>query len=186
MGEIDEVLGMSKTFVTSRPAEGSSDGLTAVAGKGREEVDVDDATLFLARFRNGALGSFEVTRFAAGHKNDNRIEVCGSRGSVAFCFERMNELQFYSVDDPAHARGFRTILVTEGVHPYMGKWWPPGHVLGYDHTFVHEVADLIEAITKDGPIAPDFVDGLEVQCVLESVETSIDQGSWQKVTVPPV
>ena len=101
---------------------------------------------------------------------------------MAFCFERMNELQFYSVDDPTHARGFRTILATEGVHAYAGRWWPPGHVLGYDHTFVHEVADLIEAITKDRPVAPDFVDGLEVQCVLESVETSIDQGSWQKVT----
>jgi predicted dehydrogenase len=183
-GEIDEVIGTSETFVHERPAEGSSDGLTAQAGSGTEAVDVDDATLFLARFKSGALGSFEATRFAAGRKNWNRIEVNGSQGSLAFCFERMNELDFYSLDDPPHARGFRNILATEGVHPYVSAWWPPGHVLGYEHTFVHEVADLVEAITRDRTLTPDFVDGLKVQCVLEAVEQSISARAWQKVVVP--
>jgi predicted dehydrogenase len=186
VGDIREVIGMSETFVKTRPAEGTSSGLSATAGTGTENVDVDDATLFLARFEYGALGSFEATRFAGGRKNGNRIEINGSKGSLAFGFERMNELELYSVDDPPHARGFRTILATEPMHPYVGPWWPPGHVLGYDHTFVHEVADLVNAITRKTPIAPDFVDGLKVQCVLEAVERSIEERSWKRVVVPEV
>jgi predicted dehydrogenase len=186
VGDIREVVGMAETFVKTRPAEGTSSGLSATAGSGTESVDVDDATLFLARFENGALGSFEATRFAGGHKNGNHIEINGSKGSLAFGFERMNELELYSVDDPPHARGFRTILATEPVHPYMGPWWPPGHVLGYEHTFIHEVADLINAITKGKAVAPDFVDGLKVQCVLEAVEKSIEARGWTRVIVPEV
>jgi len=186
VGEIDEVIGMATTFIAERPAEGTSDGLTATAGEGTEKVDVDDATLFLAKFRNGALGSFEATRFATGRKNFNRIEINGSEGSLAFCFERMNELDVFLRSDPEHARGFRTILATEGCHPYAGHWWPPGHVLGYEHTFVHEVADLVESITAGTPATPDFTDGLKVQCVLDTVDRSIASRAWEKVSVPEV
>lgn len=186
VGEIDEVVGTSETFVKERPAEGTSDGLTAVAGEGKEAVDIDDATIFLARLKNGALGSFEATRFASGRKNFNRIEINGSEGTLVFCFERMNELELYSRGDPEHARGFRTILATESVHPYVGNWWPPGHVLGYEHTFVHEVADFVTAVANDKPIAPDFVDGLKVQCVLAAVEESLEKRTWAKVKVPKV
>ena len=186
VGGIREVIGMAETFVKIRPAEGTSSGLSATAGSGTEAVDVDDATLFLARFENGALGSFEATRFAGGHKNGNHIEINGSKGSLAFGFERMNELEFYSTDDAPHARGFRTILATEPMHPYVGPWWPPGHVLGYEHTFVHEVADFVNAITQRKPVAPDFVDGLKVQCVLEAVEKSIEGRAWTRVVVPEI
>jgi len=186
VGDIKEVIGMNETFIKERPAEGKAVGLTATAGKGTEKVDVDDATLFLCRFENGALGSFEATRFATGRKNFNRIEINGSEGSLYWCFEEMNELYVYSRKDPENARGFKKILATEGVHPYAGRWWPPGHVLGYENCFVNEVADMIDAITKDKPIEPDFMDGLKVQCVLDAVDRSIEKRAWEKVTVPKV
>lgn len=181
VGEIGEVVGMNKTFIKQRPAEGSSDGLKAVAGEGTEEVTVDDCTLFLARFAQGAVGTFEATRLAPGRKNYNRIEINGSLGSLAFCFEEMNVLEFYSVRDPAGRQGFRRILATEDVHPYVAAWWPPGHVLGYEHTFVNSVYDLMQAIAKDTPIAPDFRDGAQATAVLETVDRSIEEKTWLNV-----
>ena len=142
------------------------------------QVTVDDATAFLARFENGAIGTFEASRFATGRKNYNRIEINGSDGSLVFCFERMNELEYFSRNDEDHARGFKTILATEPNHPYVSAWWPPGHIIGYEHTFVHEVSDLICCIAKEGDCAPDFRDGLAVQHVLEAVDKSIDLGKW--------
>lgn len=182
-GEISEVVGTKKTFITERPAEGTSSGLTATAGEGTEQVTVDDASLFLAKFNNGALGSFEATRLAPGRKNYNRFEINGSRGSLVWCFERLNELEFYSTADPGTAQGFRTIIATEGDHPYAGSWWPPGHMLGYDHGFVNAAYDLTQSIVHDQPCIPDFQDGAQCVAVLEAVDHSIDAGSWADVEV---
>ncbi len=181
VGDIKKVVGMSETFIKERPAEGTSDGLTATAGEGTEKVELDDATLFLARMEGGAVASFEATRFATGRKNHNRIEINGSEGSIVFCFEQMNELQLFSRNDPDHSQGFRTIIATEGGHPYMTAWWPPGHIIGYEHTFVHEVYDLLCSIAHESDCSPDFRDGLAVQRTLEAVDKSIDKGAWVDV-----
>ena len=143
---------------------------------------MDDAALFLARFGSGALGSFEATRFATGRKNAMRLEVNGSEGSLAFDFESMNELSFYDGHEDPDTAGFRRILVTEPTHPYADAWWPPGHGLGYEHTFTHEVVDLVSAIGADQAPRPSFADGLQVQQVLAAVERSADGGSsWEQV-----
>lgn len=181
VGDIAEVVGMQKTFITERPAEGRSAGLTATAGEGTEKVTVDDATLFLAKFNSGALGSFEATRMAPGRKNFNRIEVNGSCGSVVFNFEEMNTLEFYNCADPPGRQGFRRIMATEGVHPFVAAWWPPGHILGYEHTFVHAVYELMGAIAGKKTIMADFRDGAQCVAVLDAVEKSIAESKWAKV-----
>ncbi|QDU58212.1 Gfo/Idh/MocA family protein [Aeoliella mucimassa] len=181
VGDLDSVVGQKKTYITERPAEGTSSGLTATAGEGTEQVTVDDHSMWLTKFANGALGSFEATRLAAGRRNFNRFEINGSKGSLVWCFEDMNWLEFYSTESPAHEQGFRRILATEECHPYAGNWWPPGHLLGYDHTFVHAVYDLLEDIAHDRPCWPDFRDGAQVVAVLEAVNRSIDSGSWADV-----
>lgn len=181
VGEITDVCGQTKTFIKERPAEGSSTGLTAVAAEGTEKVTVDDATMFLAKFENGALGTFEATRVAPGHKNYNRFEINGSEGSLAFCFEDMNQIQFYSRKDPAYAQGFRTILATQGDHPYFGAWWPPGHIIGYEHAFIHQVYELMQAIAHDKMPEPNFLDGARCQAVLDSVVASCEKKAWVKV-----
>jgi len=183
VGEVAEVVGMNKTFIQERPAEGKSTGLTAVAGEGTERVTVDDCTLFLAKFHNGALGTFEATRLAPGRKNYNRIEINGSLGSLAFCFEDMNVLEYYSVNDKPGQQGFRKILATEAVHPYVGHWWPPGHVLGYEHTFVHAVYEFSQAIAQDKAAVPDFRDGAQCVAALEAVDQSIESRTWESVPV---
>lgn len=181
VGEFAEVVGMQKTFITERPAEGRSAGLTATAGEGTEKVTVDDATLFLARFTGGSLGTFEASRMAPGRKNYNRIEINGSRGSVVFNFEEMNTLEFYSCADPPGRQGFRRIMTTEGVHPFVAAWWPPGHILGYEHTFVHAVYELLGAINKQPTIMADFRDGAQCVAVLDAVDKSIAERTWAKV-----
>lgn len=180
-GDITEVVGMQKTFIEERPAEGSSAGLTATAGEGREKVTVDDASLFLSRFANGAIGSFEATRMAPGRKNYNCVEINGSKGSLVWCFENLNELQFYSTSDPGPQQGFRKIFATEGDHPYAGNWWPPGHMLGYDHTFTNAIYDLTQCIANDQACSPDFQDGAQCVAVLDAVDQSISSGSWAEV-----
>ncbi|MEU4670792.1 Gfo/Idh/MocA family oxidoreductase [Amycolatopsis sp. NPDC023774] len=169
---ISGVSAVTETFVRERPLVASSSGLAASSGSARGEVTVDDAALFTARFASGALGSFEATRFAAGRKNSMRIELNGSAGSLAFDFEAMNELHFHDHTlDPSIA-GFRRILVTEPEHPYVGAWWPPGHGLGYEHTFTHEVRDFLVALGSGTDPTPSFADGLQVQRVLDAVERS--------------
>jgi len=178
------VAGMLETFVKERPLPESTGGLGgpgAPAGGGRGEVTVDDAAAFLARFGGGAQGVFEATRFATGRKNAIRIEVNGSHGSLAFDFEDMNLLHFYDARDDAAIAGFRRILVTEADHPYVHAWWPPGHLLGYEHGFTHQVVDLVNAIAAGEDPAPSFADGLQVQRVLEAVEQSSDKRGWQEV-----
>ncbi|MEM6655048.1 MAG: Gfo/Idh/MocA family oxidoreductase, partial [Planctomycetota bacterium] len=181
VGNIDSVVGDLKTFITERPAEGSSSGLTATAGAGTEEVTVDDGTNFLARFENGATGTFEASRLAAGRKNYNRFEISGSKGSLQWNFEDLNYLDVYKCDDPAHAQGFRRVIATEGTHPYAGAWWPPGHQLGYDHTFVNAVSDIIEAIATDTNPSPCFLAGANCVAVLDAVEQSVASGKWEAV-----
>ncbi|MHA6764921.1 Gfo/Idh/MocA family protein [Streptacidiphilus sp. PAMC 29251] len=190
----DRIAGVSaltETFVRRRPlpdaSSGASSGLSAAgsADATTGEVTVDDAALFTARFEGGAVGSFEATRFAAGRKNALRIEVNGSRGSVAFDMEALNELSFHDhTEDPATA-GFRRILVTEPEHPYLSGWWPPGHLLGYEHSFTHEIRDLLLAISAGADPTPSFEDGLNVQRVLAAVEASAErQSRWTPVERP--
>ena len=166
------VSALLETFVEERPLPASEGSLSGVAGQGTGTVTVDDAAVFLGRFDGGALGTFEATRFALGRKNAIRIEVNGSRGSLAFDFEDMNVLHFYDGDEPAATAGFRRIVVTEPDHPYVGAWWPAGHGLGYEHGFTHQVVDLVTAIAKGEDPAPSFADGLQVQRVLDAVERS--------------
>lgn len=145
-------------------------------------MTVDDAALFLARFTRGAIGSFEATRFATGHKNALRLEVEGVRGALRFDMESMNELSFYDATEPAATAGFRWILVTEPTHPYMDAWWPPGHIIGSEHTFTHEIRDFVEAIATEQDPQPSFAAGLQVQRVLAAVDESADHSSgW----IPP-
>ncbi|MCA2223123.1 Gfo/Idh/MocA family protein [Nonomuraea aurantiaca] len=158
------VSALTETFVKERPVSpGSSE---------TGPVTVDDAALFIGRLSGGAMASFEATRFATGRKNALRIELNGSNGSLAFDFEAMNELWVSDGDS-----GFKRILVTEADHPYAGAWWPPGHGLGYEHTFTHEVKDFLEAIAQGSDPAPSFADGLRVQRVLAAVERSAADSS---------
>lgn len=183
VGDITQVNGMSRTFVKERPLVAEMTGLSGKAsGSGRMgKVDVDDATLFLAEFACGALGSFEATRFAQGHRNGMTFEVNGSRGSLKFELERINELQWYDADDAAGTQGFRTIQCTEGGHPYMGAWWPAGHPIGYEHTFVHELYEFSRSIVHGLPTSPDFAEGVECSRVLEAVDLSIQRRAWVDV-----
>ena len=178
---IREVSGQLETFVKERPVAAESSGLSATAGAERGPVTVDDAATFLARFSGGAMGVFEATRFATGRKNAIRIEINGSQGSIAFDFEDMNVLHFHDATIPDEEAGFRRIVVTEPGHPWVAAWWPPGHGLGYEHGFTHQVVDLVGAIAAGTDPAPTFADGLQVQRVLAAVETSSDTRSWQGV-----
>ncbi|WP_298178630.1 Gfo/Idh/MocA family oxidoreductase [Saccharomonospora sp.] len=166
---ITGVSGLTETFVRQRPSD-----------DGPEAVTVDDCAVFMARFSAGAVGSFEATRYALGRKNAMRLELNGSKGSLAFDFESMNELWFHDGEEPAETGGFRRIVVTEPDHPYLEAWWPPGHVLGYEHTFTHEIADLLTAIGTGKRVEPSFADGLRVQHVLEAVEQSAKNGSMYR------
>ncbi|UCH33068.1 MAG: Gfo/Idh/MocA family oxidoreductase [Armatimonadota bacterium] len=182
VGNIAEVVGDMRTFVKQRPVmKETAGGLAARAAKGKGRVTVDDASVFLARFTNGAMGTFEATRFAAGHKNYNFFEINGSKGSLRFCFERMNELEFYDRDDPDHLQGFRVVQATDSKHPYVAAWWPPGHIIGYEHTFIHTVYNVITAIAANKMPSPNFNDGLKCQAVLEAAAKSVKTGTWQKV-----
>jgi len=183
VGKINRVVGMEETFIKKRPARTASEQLstmlTAEASSAEEEqVDVDDTTAFLARFACGALGTFESTRFAAGRRNHNRIEVNGSKGSLSFDLENMNRLEYYDTDDPGDVPGFRSIQVNEGCHPYIDHWWPPGHGIGYENTFVNEYADFLSAIAGDTTPQPGFEIGLENQKVLDAVTRSIANDRW--------
>jgi predicted dehydrogenase len=169
---ITAVSAMTETFVKKRPHPG-----TTTLG----EVTVDDAALFLVRLDGGAVGTYEATRFATGHKNGLSIELNGSLGSVVFDFERMNELQFHDATVPAAEAGFTRILVTEPTHPYLEGWWPPGHPIGYEHTFTHEVRDLLADIAAGADPIPSFADALQVQRVLDAVERSAADGVWTTV-----
>ena len=178
---VDSVSAAMETFVRERPLPDQAAGLSGVAsGTERGEVTVDDAAVFIARM-GAALGSFEATRFATGRKNALRLEVNGSLGSLAFDFESMNELSFHDGTEDAAVGGFRRILVTEAEHPYIAAWWPPGHGLGYEHGFTHQVVDLVGDIAAGRDPSPSFADGLQVQRVLAAIEDSAREGSWSTI-----
>jgi predicted dehydrogenase len=134
------------------------------------------------RFENGAIGTIEATRLALGRKNHNRFEINGSIGSVAFDLERMNELEVYLEDDDKAVGGFRRVIVTEAEHPYVQAWWPPGHIIGYEHTFVHTVFDLLEGVADNQSPAPNFEDGLRNQQVLDAIDKASQSRRWVAVS----
>jgi predicted dehydrogenase len=178
---IGSVSAMLETFVKERPLPEESSGLAGSGGSERGPVTVDDTAVWLARFDGGAVGSFEATRFATGRKNAIRIEINGSAGSLAFDFESMNELSYYDATEDPDVAGFRRILVTEPTHPYVGAWWPPGHLLGYEHAFTHQAVDLVTAIAEGTDPVPSFADGLRVQRVLGAIDDSASSGRWEDV-----
>ena len=170
VGEISAVSGLLETFIDERPLED---------GSGLGAVDVDDAALCLVRFENGAIGTIEGSRFCPGRKNYNRFEINGSKGSLVFDLERMNELEFYEEAGPTS--GFRTILATDPAHPFVKNWWPPGHILGYEHTFTHTIHDLVCAIDSAELPTPNFRDGVVNQRVLDAVERSHESRQWEEI-----
>jgi len=182
-GEFDSVCGLMKTFIEKRPLpEAQAGGLAATQGSAKMgEVTVDDATLFLAKFANGAVGTFEATRFAGGGKNGLRFELNGSKGSIRFNLERLNEIEYYSMSGKSEYQGWKNIMVTDASQPYAGAWWPGGHIIGWQHTFVHQVYNLMNGIADGKNPSPSFTDGLKCQEVLEAVEKSDEGGGWVKV-----
>jgi len=179
IGELDEVCGLLHTFIRQRPLAGEiDDKLGAKASTQMGEVTVDDAAMFLGRFRNGTIGTFEASRFAVGRKNYNRFEINAEKGSLVFNLERMNELEYYDNDDPVGEHGFRLIQATDASHPYAGHYWPVGHIIGYEHTFINLIADAMTAIAEGRSPSPSLEDGYENQRVLDAVERSSELRSW--------
>ena len=175
VGEFDEVSGQMLTFIKQRPLPENQ--------KKMGRVTVDDAAQCIGRFKNGAMLNLEATRYATGRKNHIHLEINGSKGSLEFNFEDMNRLKYFDNTALADRQGFADIIVTQqnGVHPYVGQWWPPGHIIGYEHTFVHTLADFVNAVAKGKAVQPTFEDGLKNQQVLEAVEKSASSRRWVKV-----
>jgi predicted dehydrogenase len=172
IGEFESVCGEERTFISERKISGSDK-----IGK----VTVDDSVSFLAKFKNGTSGNFVATRFATGRKNFLRLEIFGSEGSVVFNLERLNELQYYNANDDSFAQGFRTIMVTEKDHPYLNLWWPPGHIIGWEHTFIHEMGDFLLSIANKSELHPDFMDGYRNQVILDKVLESARSARWLEI-----
>ena len=172
--DITEVSATMETFIHERPR--------AAGARKKDKVTVDDAVVMCARFANGAIGTLEGTRFAYGRKNHNAFEINGSKGSVVFDLENLNNLRFCSADDAPDVQGFHEIIaVSKGKHPYADHWWADGHILGYEHSFTHSVNDFLMAIESGGEIHPNFDDGLKNQEVLDAVERASGSKRWVKV-----
>lgn len=184
VGDIKEVTGMSKTFIKKRPIVEEMSGLSGKAKKGAPmgDVTVDDAAIFCANFECGALGVFESSRFAAGHKNDMSFEINGDKGSIKFEFERMNELKYCNYEEDAETQGFKLIQASDECHSYAGNFWPVGHVLGYGNTFVAELYEFAKAIAQDTVASPGFDDGVKVAQILDAVDLSVQRKAWVDVT----
>jgi predicted dehydrogenase len=198
VGEFSEVCTSMETFVKRRPVKMVGRHRRARRIEQTASVDVDDAVTMIGRFKNGALASLEATRFAPGRKNSLTLEINGSTGSLVFDLEEMNRLKAYSTRDPADRQGFRDILVTEPTHPYIGSWWPPGHIIGWEHTFINTIADFVNAVAvqterralsgleknrtaHSHSIHPAFEDGLKTQRLLDAAAKSADTGKWIQV-----
>ena len=180
VGDIDSVSAATETFIKERPLPAAEGGLSATAGKQKGKVTVDDAVISLARFTNGAIGTFEATRFAMGHKNGGAFEINGSKGSMRFNLERMNELEYLSSKD-GDEEGFKRMLVTNPTHPYMSGWWPPGHMIGWEHSHINQVYHLLDCIANDRMPEPNLYDGLKNQAVLDAMSLSAEDGKWHRV-----
>ena len=183
IGEIKEVCGTMETFVKERPLmEPGSVPPRAQDGGKKGKVTVDDAVSWIGRFESGTLANLEATRFALGRKNNITFEVNGEKGSLYFDFEDMNRLKFFSASAPPDRRGFTDIIVTDrDNHPYAKNWWPPGHIVGYEHTFVNTFADFVRACAEGKSVQPTFEDGLRNQRVMEAVEKASKSRRWEKV-----
>lgn len=171
-GDVESVTAMTETFVKQRKHN--------LTGK-VEKVGIDDACAFLARFQNGSLATFESTRYARGHKALYTFEINGENASIFWDLHDLHRLQYFEHRDEGRLRGWRSIHVTDGDHPYMDKWWVPGLQIGYEHSFVHQVADFLQGVAKGKPASPTFRDALATQYVCDSVLKSADTGKWQKV-----
>ena len=164
---------MTETFITERHLQ---DDPSTV-----RPVRIDDACAFLARFANGALGTFESTRYASGRKNHNTFEINGEKGSIVFDLEDAHQLRYYDHGDDSLVRGFRTIGVWDGDHPYMKNWWVPGCAIGYEHTFINQLSDFLTGLEQGEKQVPDFRDGYRTQLVCDAVLESARSGQWQQV-----
>ena len=171
-GGIDKVNAMTETFIKQRKHN--------LTGK-VEKVGIDDACAFLARFKNGSLATFESTRYARGHKALYTFEINGEHASIFWDLHDLHRLQYFEHRDEGRVRGWRSIHVTDGDHPYMGKWWVPGLQIGYEHSFVHQLADFLDGIAKRKPASPTFRDALETQYVCDAVLKSAKTNRWEKV-----
>ncbi|MBS4208660.1 Gfo/Idh/MocA family oxidoreductase [Bacillus sp. FJAT-50079] len=182
VGEFDEVSGILETFIKERPAVADSSGLSGVASvTDYRKVEVDDASIFMARFKNGAVGTFEATRFAGGNRNANKFEINGEKGSIKWNAENLNELELYLASDEEGTQGFRTINCTEEVHPYADAYWPAAHIIGYEHTFINLIVELMKGIEDGKSPSPNFEDGHINQAIMEAVERSAQNKTWEKV-----
>jgi predicted dehydrogenase len=170
VGEPRRVSAVTQTFIKERP-----DGSGAL-----KKVDVDDAFVATVEFENGAIGTVEATRFAGGHKNSNCFEVNGEKGSIRFNLERLNELEVFWVgEEPKETQGFHNVLISEGHHPFWSNWWPHGHIIGWEHTFVHEIHHLLDAIVNNTGVAPhgaDFNDGYRNAVICDAILESAESG----------
>ncbi|MER3405245.1 MAG: hypothetical protein C4289_08855 [Chloroflexota bacterium] len=177
MGEPRAVMAVTSTFIKERPLPD---------GSGRAPVDVDDAFEAVVEFENGAIGTLEATRFAAGRKNFNSFEINGEKGSIAFNLERLNELEYYdATSEPKEANGWRTILVTESYHPFWQWWWPHGHIIGWEHTFVHELNHFIDAVVNNKPVEPygaTFEDGYKNAVICDAILKSAEEGKKVQIS----
>lgn len=171
-GSIKNVTAMTETFVKERMHNETGQV---------EPVGIDDACAFLCRFDNGSLGLFESTRYARGHKALYTFEINGEHGSLRWDLHDLNRLEYFDHKDEGTVRGWRSIHVSDGDHPYLGNWWVPGLCLGYEHSFVHQVADFLKGLETGEPAAPTFRDALETQKVCDAVLASADSGSWTNV-----
>ncbi len=172
-GEISEVAATTETFLKKRPI--------APGSKKKADVTVDDAVAMCVRFENGAIGTLEASRFAPGRKNFNTFEISGSKGSIEFDLENLNNLRYFSTEDAPDEQGFHEIIVaSKGKHPYADNWWADGHILGYEHSFTHSVADFLRVLRKKKRIRPDFHDGLRNQMVLAAAEKAAANKRWVK------
>ncbi|WP_257146247.1 Gfo/Idh/MocA family protein [Priestia megaterium] len=183
VGEFKEVNGIMETFIKERPIVEASSGLSGKATSHKVgRVDVDDASVFIARFENGAIGTFEATRFAGGNRNGNRFEINGEKGSIRWDAENMNNLQLYFHDDEPGLQGFRTINCTEEMHSYADAYWPAAHIIGYEHTFINLMVELLNGVDKGYSPSPNFIDGVRNQAVLEAVEQSSYTKQWISIS----
>ena len=183
VGEISEVCGMMETFIKERPLLAPGAGAPKASATGKKgKVTVDDAVSWIGRFERGTMATLEATRFAYGRKNHIVLEINGDKGSLYFDLEDMNRLKFFNGNAAAGRQGFTDIIVTDReAHPFARHWWPPGHIIGYEHTFVNTIADFIEAVVSNKPTHPNFLDGARCMAVMEAVTESTAGRKWVKV-----